>query len=126
MTALVLAACESLQKKEETESYEYVLTFFVPEDATIVSHIDDFLLLNSTQSLSELIEFYENAFLRLLDVNESEIDDTRDGIWIFSGVYNGIHIHQKAPGFDEEDYRERPFIVELRDNGESIDIEIIY
>jgi hypothetical protein len=122
-----LTACKNSQEEmEDKENYDYVLAFFVPEDAEIITCVDDFLVLNSTLPLSELIVFYENAFHRLMDVHETEIDGSQDGVWIFSGVYHGIHIQQTAFGFDGSDNRERPFIVELRDNGESVDIERVY
>jgi hypothetical protein len=120
-------ACKNSQEETaDKESDEYVLAFFVPEGTEIITHNDNFLVLNGTLPFSELIDFYENAFQKLMDAHETEIDDTQDGIWIFSGVYHGIHIHQRASGVDRADNRERPFVVELRDNGESVDIEIIY
>jgi hypothetical protein len=123
---LVFAACG--EKKERVsqvdETYAAIKTFFIPDGAEIVTDEENILIINSTQPFFELIEFYENTCRKLV-LHEAEINDTQDGIWIFSGIYHGFYIHQRASGF-ENGNRERYLYIELRDMGTSVEIEIIY
>jgi hypothetical protein len=121
------AACkDSLDEALNTDSAQALTVFLTPENAEIISHTDNLIILESEQTVPELILFYEDVFNKL-GLNEYEIDDEQDGIWIFSGVYKGIHNHIRDGGYDNEtDNRERPIIVELRASDESVDVEIIY
>ena len=45
-----------------------------------------------------------------LSVEETGLNDRREGIWIYSGIYD----------------RNKPITIEMRDNGESVRVYIIY
>jgi hypothetical protein len=123
---LTFVGCANTEKvtPQADETHAAIKTFFVPEGAEITTDMENLLIIYSTQPFSELVEFYENA-CHELDLNEAEINDAQEGIWIFSGIYYGFHIHQRATGLNDES-RERPLNIELRDKGGSVEIEIVY
>ena len=107
---LLLASCdESHDPAQDTQRDEVLVSLLTPEDAEIITNIEDLLIIDSAQPLSELIHFYDYILLEL-GAEETGLNDRREGIWIFSGIYDGT----------------KPITIEMRDSGASVRIYIIY
>ena len=107
---LILSAC-NLQGKTNgsAERNEVLKAVLTPEGAQVITDEDDLLIFESSASLAELIDFYKTV-LQDLYVQETGLNDSHEGIWIYSGLYERIN----------------PITIEMRDNGERVRIYIIY
>ena len=103
------AACNDLHDPQMANEDETLAALFTPDGAEVTTNIEDLLILDSTQSLTELIDFYKSV-LSVLYVQETGLNDKRDGIWIYSGIYDGS----------------KPITIEMRDGGEAVRVYIIY
>ena len=103
------AACGVLQRPQDPDESGTLSSLLTPEGAVVITNLEDLLILDSTQTLPELIDFYK-AVLRELYAQETGLNDRHDGVWIYSGIYEGVN----------------PITIELRGGGENVRIYIIY
>ena len=107
---LILPACGGLDRSaRDTGRNETLIAILTPEGAEVVTDVEDLLILDSLMPLSELIDFYKTVLVELY-IQETGLNDSREGIWIYSGIFEGT----------------KPITIEMRDNGESVRIYIIY
>jgi hypothetical protein len=105
-----LPACDGFGEPiRSAERNETLITLLTPEGAEVITNVEDLLILDSTQPLSELIHFYK-TLLHELYAQETGLNDKHEGIWIYSGIYE----------------RTKPITIEMRDSGERVKIFIIY
>lgn len=107
------SSCDVMQGMHglnQDDTHKDVLTsLLTPEGAEIVTDIEDLLILDSTQPFADLIQFYKTILFEL-GAQETGINNKHEGIWIYSGLIEGV----------------RPITVELRDGDNIIRIYIIY
>jgi len=93
-------------------SYTYnesIVAALTPDDAYIHSDVESMLVLMSSMSLEEFIVFCLNA-VDELGATTISIDDSRSGFWIFDGSMDeDMHLH-----------------IELRDDGDSVNMMVLY
>ena len=109
---VLLASCDDPQPALQAQRAQYgtiLASLLTPEDSEIITSVEDLLILDSTQPFPDLIHFYITMLFEL-SVEETGLNDRREGIWIYSGIYD----------------RNKPITIEMRDNGESIRVYIIY
>jgi len=88
---------------------EAIVAALTPDDAYIHSDVESMLVLMSHMSLDEFIAFCLNA-VDELGASVISIDDSRAGFWVFDGSLEGdIHLH-----------------IELRDDGDSVNMMVLY
>ena len=107
---LLLVSCDvSQEPAQDAQRNEVLVSLLRPEGAEIITNIEDLLILDSTKPFSDLIHFYKTILFEL-GVEETGLNDNREGIWIFSGIHEGA----------------KPITIEMRGSGESVRIYIIY
>ena len=107
---LILPACDGLDRStQDTGRNDTLIDILTPEGAEVVTDVEDLLILDSLKPLSELIDFYKTVLVELY-IQETGLNDSREGIWIYSGIFEGT----------------KPITIEMRDSGESVRIYIIY
>jgi len=88
---------------------EEIVAALTPDDAVIHSDIESMLVLASRMSMDEFIAFCIAA-VEELGATEISIDDSGAGFWIYDGsLDDDIHLH-----------------IELRDDGDSINMMVLY
>lgn len=107
---LMLASCVEVHDPvQDVERNEVLVSLLTPQDAEIITNIEDLLILDSKRSLPELIDFYKFILFEL-GAEETGINDKREGIWIFSGIYD----------------RTKPITIEMRDSIDHVRVYVIY
>ena len=107
---LILPACDGLDRSaQDTGRNDTLIDILTPEGAEVVTDVEDLLILDSLKPYSELIDFYKTVIVELY-IQETGLNDSREGIWIYSGIFEGI----------------KPITIEMRESGESVRIYIIY
>ena len=81
---------------------------FTPAGAYIHSDVESMLVLESKQSMSEMIAFCLEA-AENLGIELSDIDETLSDLWIYNGTLGDLTIH-----------------IELRDDGDSVNLMLLY
>jgi len=81
---------------------------FTPEGATIHSDVESMLVLETKRSLPDMIAFSLSAAEKL-GITQTAIDESRTGFWIYDGKLGDLSIH-----------------VELRDDGGSVNLMLLY
>ncbi|MDR3149242.1 MAG: hypothetical protein LBT88_04410 [Oscillospiraceae bacterium] len=88
---------------------EELVAAFTPEDVTVYTDIAGSIILESKQSLTELIDFYKNA-AKDLGASETSVDESGGNSWAYAGTYdNG-----------------KMLTVSLRDDGGTVAVLITY
>jgi len=91
------------------ERNEALVAAFTPQNAEIITDTEETVIMRSKQSMTNLKAFYLAA-LDELGATQTALQDITEDYWVYSGVY-------------DEKYM---LIIELRDDGESVNIIIIY
>jgi len=88
---------------------EAIVAALTPDDAYIHSDVESMLVLMSHMPMNEFIAFCLNA-VDELGATEVTIDESRNGFWVFDGLLDDdIHLH-----------------IELRDDGDSVNMMVLY
>jgi len=87
---------------------EDLVAAFTPDDAYIHSDIESMLVLKSEKSMTDLIAFCLAAADKL-GIKQTAIDDENPGLWTYDGTLDDLAIH-----------------VELRDDGGSVNLMLLY
>jgi len=130
LTLLAIAACAPASAPDEDEDMagwedegfpedsftpdfsdthnEALVAAFTPEGATVHSDVESMLVLTTDKSMADMIAFCMAA-VENMGIVMSDIDDTSSGFWVFNGSFGNLSIH-----------------IELRDDGDSVNLMLLY
>ena len=108
MIAMV-ASCDGLEPSKDARHDSVLVSLLTPESSEVITSVEDLLILDCTLPLADLIRFYETILFDL-GAEETGLNDKREGIWIYSGIYE----------------RTKPITIEMRDNVDSVRVYVIY
>ena len=87
---------------------EDLVAAFTPDGAYIHSDIESMLVLTSEKPMPYMIDFCLAAAEKL-GIQKTDVDDSNPGFWTYNGTLGNLSIH-----------------IELRDDGDSVNLMLLY